>query len=108
MVFLNSLQCVNICGKEHQQGGIHSPTKSCWWRTLTTAKDLYDPNNACGIGKGTQGIRQSGRPLLPTPAVPQRNQTIEFLFELYDKYTTGMFQPVKKGKKKESVVISKG
>ena len=35
---------------------------------------------------------------------PNETKRIEFLFELYDKYTAGMFQPIKKTKKKKEPV----
>jgi len=36
-------------------------------------------------------------------AIPNETKHIEFLFKLYDKYTSGLFQPVKKEKKKKAV-----
>ena len=38
---------------------------------------------------------------------PNETKRIEFLFELYDKYTSGMFPTEKKSKKKKEAVQEK-
>jgi hypothetical protein len=64
--------------------------------------DLYDPNTMPPVLVKTHQQLDKAVDLCYRPQ-PFINETkrIEFLFELYDKYTAGLFVKVKKGKKKQ-------
>jgi len=68
--------------------------------------------NATDISKSPPGIRQSRRPLLPPPPFINETKRIEFLVELYDKHTSGMFaiegkKKVSKAKKADEQTVDK-
>lgn len=72
--------------------------------------DLYYPNTMpAALVKAHQALDKAVDLCYRPQPFPNETNRIEFLFELYDKYTAGMFQPVKKAKKKkESVSITEG
>lgn len=71
--------------------------------------DLYDPNTMpSALVKAHQTLDRAVDLCYRSQHFPNQTNRIEFLFELYDKYTAGMFQSVKKAKKKkepEAVII---
>ena len=64
--------------------------------------DLYDPNTMPpALVKAHQQLDKAvDQCYRPQPFINETKR-IEFLFELYDKYTAGMFVGEKKGKKKK-------
>jgi hypothetical protein len=71
--------------------------------------DLYDPNTMPPVlvkahHQLDKAVDLCYRPQ-PFPSEPKR---IEYLFELYEKYTGGLFQPEKKGKKKKIDTVTLG
>ena len=64
--------------------------------------DLYDPNTMPpALVKAHQALDKAVDLCYRPQPFPNETKRIEFLFELYDKYTAGMFQPIKKTKKKK-------
>jgi hypothetical protein len=64
--------------------------------------DLYDPNTMPpALVKAHQSLDKAVDLCYRPQPFPNETKRIEFLFELYDKYTSGMFQPIKKTKKKK-------
>ncbi len=64
--------------------------------------DLYDPNTMPpALVKAHQALDRAVDLCYRPQPFPNETKRIEFLFELYDKYTAGMFQPIKKTKKKK-------
>lgn len=64
--------------------------------------DLYDPNTMQPVlVKAHQALDKAVDLCYRPQPFPNEAKRIEFLFELYDKYTAGLFVQEKKGKKKE-------
>ena len=62
--------------------------------------DLYDPNTMPPVlVKAHQALDKAVDLCYRPNAFINETKRIEYLFELYDKYTSGMFAPVKKSKK---------
>ncbi len=62
--------------------------------------DLYDPNTMPPVlVKAHQALDKAVDLCYRSQPFPNETKRIEFLFELYDKYTSGMFQPIKKTKR---------
>ncbi|MBC7688716.1 MAG: class I SAM-dependent DNA methyltransferase, partial [Aquabacterium sp.] len=67
--------------------------------------DLYDPNTMPPVlVKAHQALDKAVDLCYRSQPFPNETKRIEFLFELYDKYTSGMFAPVKKTKKTKKLV----
>ena len=63
--------------------------------------DLYDPNTMPpALVKAHQALDKAVDVCYRPQPFINETKRIEFLFELYDKYTSGMFKEEKKGKKK--------
>ena len=63
--------------------------------------DLYDPNTMPPVlVKAHQALDKAVDLCYRSQPFPNETKRIEFLFELYDKYTSGMFPPIKKIKGK--------
>jgi hypothetical protein len=63
--------------------------------------DLYDPNTMPpALVKAHQQLDKAVDQCYRTQPFINETKRIEFLFELYDRYTAGMFRKEKKGKKK--------
>lgn len=63
--------------------------------------DLYDPNTMPpALVKAHQALDKAVDLCYRSQPFPNETKRIEFLFELYDKYTAGLFVKEKKGKKK--------
>jgi len=64
--------------------------------------DLYDPNTMPRELTRTHQALDKAVDLCYRPQpFPSETKRIEYLFELYDKYTSGLFVEEKKGKKKK-------
>jgi len=64
--------------------------------------DLYDPNTMPpALVKAHQQLDKAVDLCYRPQPFPNETKRIEFLFELYDKYTAGLFVKEKKGKKKK-------
>jgi hypothetical protein len=62
--------------------------------------DLYDPNTMPPVlVKAHQQLDKAVDLCYRPQPFPSEAKRIEYLFELYEKYTCGLFQPEKKGKK---------
>lgn len=67
--------------------------------------NLYDSNTMPpALVKAHQALDKAVDLCYRPQPFPNETKRIEFLFELYDKYTAGMFQPVKKTKKKKEPI----
>ena len=65
--------------------------------------DLYDPKTMpVALVKAHQALDKAVDLCYRPQPFPNETKRIEFLFELYDKYTAGMFKPIKKTKKKKT------
>lgn len=65
--------------------------------------DLYDPNTMPPVlVKAHQALDKAVDLCYRSQPFPNETKRIEFLFELYDKYTAGLFVKEKKPKKKKS------
>lgn len=63
--------------------------------------DLYDPNTMPpALVKAHQALDKAVDLCYRSQPFPNETKRIEFLFELYDKYTAGLFVKAKKTKKK--------
>lgn len=63
---------------------------------------LYDPNTMpAALVKAHQALDKAVDLCYRPQPFPNETKRIEYLFELYDKYTSGMFQIIKKNKKKK-------
>ena len=63
--------------------------------------DLYDPNiMPPAVVKAHQALDKAVDACYRPQPFPNETKRIEFLFELYDKYTAGLFVKEKKGKRK--------
>lgn len=64
--------------------------------------DLYDPNTMPpALVRAHQALDKAVDLCYRPQPFPNETKRIEFLFELYDKYTSGLFQAAKKAKKKK-------
>jgi len=64
--------------------------------------DLYDPNTMPPVlVKAHQQLDKAVDLCYRPQPFPSEAKRIEYLFELYEKYTGGLFQPEKKSKKKK-------
>lgn len=64
--------------------------------------DLYDPNTMPPVlVKAHQALDKAVDLCYRPQPFPNETKRIEYLFELYDKYTAGLFVEVKKGRKKK-------
>jgi hypothetical protein len=64
--------------------------------------DLYDPNTMPPVlVKAHQQLDKAVDQCYRSQPFPSEAKRIEYLFELYEKYTGGLFQPEKKTKKKK-------
>jgi hypothetical protein len=67
--------------------------------------DLYDPNTMPPLlVKAHQALDKAVDLCYRPQAFVNETKRIEYLFELYDKYTSGMFVKEKKGKRKNSTI----
>jgi hypothetical protein len=65
--------------------------------------DLYDPNTMpSALVRAHQALDKAVDLCYRSQPFPNETKRIEFLFELYEKYTAGLFVKVKKGKNKKS------
>ena len=65
--------------------------------------DLYDPNTMPPVlVKAHQQLDKAVDLCYRSQPFPNETKRIEFLFELYDKYTAGLFVKEKKSKKKKN------
>jgi hypothetical protein len=68
--------------------------------------DLYDPNTMPPVlVKAHQQLDKAVDLCYRPQPFPSEAKRIEYLFELYEKYTGGLFQPEKKGKKKKDIQV---
>lgn len=68
--------------------------------------DLYDPNTMpLVLVKAHQQLDKAVDLCYRSQPFPSEAKRIEYLFELYEKYTGGLFQPEKKGKKKKDIQV---
>ena len=66
--------------------------------------DLYDPNTMPPVlVKAHQALDKAVDLCYRSQPFPNETKRIEFLFELYDKYTSGLFPAVKKSKSKKLI-----
>ena len=71
--------------------------------------DLYDPNTMPPVlVKAHQQLDKAVDLCYRPQLFPSEAKRIEYLFELYEKYTGGLFQPEKKGKKKKIDTVTLG
>jgi hypothetical protein len=70
--------------------------------SFTRLADLYDPNPMPPqLVKAHQALDKAVDLCYRPQPFPNEMEQTEFLFQLYDKYTGGLFQRVMKEKKKE-------
>jgi hypothetical protein len=68
--------------------------------------DLYDPNTMPPVlVKAHQQLDKAVDLCYRPQPFTSEAKRIEYLFELYEKYTGGLFQPEKKGKKKKDIQV---